>query len=381
MELLDFSALPPIPAHVKELLLVAIPFLIIALGAAAAMFLARDYLAKPTGNRRNGSGNGNRNRRNGNGQSFRNANGNGNGSSTSGNAATGIVYRNQQDGSKAYSAAGGEYNYGAEMAIPTLAQPGTEEGEWVSTRMENWFSRLLYESGASFPRDVAFMTELAGGLLVGGILFLWLENIVVAVTGFFIGMGAVVGLYMLARSRRKRIMREQLPDVIEHIARAVRAGQTVDQAINLVGDTSPQPLGIEFQRCAGQLNMGLSVDAAMKALSRRIVIPEMRLLTSTFVLQRRAGGNLPITLARLAKVIRDRITYYRQFRAATAGSRMSMIVVAVTGPLVALYMMIFQREFFETFFMSNFGILLFSAAIAFYVVGLTLMYFILKNDY
>ena len=373
---MDLSALPPIPPHVKELLLIAIPFVIIAFAAAAVMFLARDFLGKSRpderGNRNGRNGNG----RNGNGRTYRNGNGNGNGGN--GNGHAGIVYRN--DGTKKYQSQA-DYNYGAEMAIPTLARPGTEEGEGVSTRMENWFSRLLYESGATFPRDVAFMTELAGGLLLGGILFLWLDNLVVAVTGFFIGMGAVVGLYTLARSRRKRKMREQLPDVIEHIARAVRAGQTVDQALNLVGDTSPQPLGIEFRRCAGQINMGLSVEAAMKALSRRVVIPEMRLLASTFVVQRRAGGSLPTTLERLAKVIRDRITYYRQFRAATAGSRMSMFVVAVTGPLVALYMMIFQREFFETFFMTNFGLLLFTAAIVFYVLGLTIMYFILKNDY
>jgi tight adherence protein B len=188
-------------------------------------------------------------------------------------------------------------------------------------------------------------------------------------------------LYLLARARRQRIMREQLPDVIEHIARAVRAGQTVDQAINLVGDTSPQPLGIEFRRCAGQLNMGLSVDAAMRALSRRVAIPEMRLLASTFVVQRRAGGSLPITLDRLAKVIRDRITYYRQFRAATSGSKLSMIIVAITGPAVALYMMIFQPEFFNRFFESSFGILMFAISVTFYVVGLTIMYFILKTDY
>ena len=375
MDLLDFSGLPPIPEHIKELLLVAIPFVMIAFTAAAVMFLARDYLAKPKPNQNGRNGNG-RNGRNGNGQrrngQFRNQNGNGNGN--------GIAY-DSGNGSRKLGESASDYSFGADMAIPTLARPGSEEGTGVNTRMENWFSRLLYESGASFPRDVAFMTELAGGLLVGGILFIILDNPFVAVTGFFIGMGLVIGLYMLARSRRHRIMREQLPDVIEHIARAVRAGQTVDQAINLVGDTSPQPLGVEFRRCAGQLNMGLSVDAAMRALSRRVTIPEMRLLASTFVVQRRAGGSLPITLERLAKVIRDRITYYRQFRAATAGSRMSMIIVAVTGPLVALYMMIFQPDFFEQFFLTSFGILMFSLAIIMYVLGLSIMYFILKNDY
>mgnify|MGYP002623567035 CR=1 FL=1 len=345
--MLEFAAIGPLPEHIKEILLIAIPFLGIAMAAAALMFLARDYLAKPKPNQRNGNGSARRNR----------------------------------TGDKKEGSGTGEYGYGAEMAIPTLAQPATEEGSDLGSRVDNWFSRLLYESGASYARDVAFMTELAGGLLVGGVLFLWFENMLVAAIGFCVGMLMVIGLYMLARVRRHRIMREQLPDVIDHMARAVRAGQTVDQAVNLVGDTSPNPLGLEFKRCAGQLNMGLSVDAAMRALSRRVTIPEMRILASTFVVQRRAGGNLPATLERLAKVIRDRIAYYRQFRAATAGSRMSMIVVGVTGPLVALYMSIFQPEFFGRFFESSFGWLMFGMAIAFYVVGLTIMYLILRTDY
>jgi len=370
---LEFVALGRLPPHIEELLLVAIPFLAIAFAAAAVMFLARDLLGRGDSNGGNG--------RNGNGRNGHGRNGNGrNGNGRNGHARNGNGH-GHGNGNGRKKNGNGHYAYGAEMAIPTLAQPTAEEGDDFSSRMENWFSRLLYESGAPFARDVAFMTEVAGGLLVGGILFLWLENIVVAVTGFFFGMGLVIGIYMLASARRKRIMREQLPDVIDHIARAVRAGQTVDQAINLVGGTAPQPLGLEFRRCAGQLNMGLSVDAAMRALSRRIPIPEMRILASTFVVQRRAGGNLPATLERLAKVIRDRITYYRQFRAATAGSRMSMIVVAVTGPLVALYMMIFQPEFFGRFFESTFGWLMFSTAIVFYVLGLTVMYFILKTDY
>ena len=196
MDLLEF---PAIPQHIKELLFFAIPFVIIALGAAAAMFLARDYLAKPNLNRRNGNGNGNGRNGNGNRRTYRNTSGNGNSHANGSNGG---------NGSRAakYGDAPSEYAYGAELAIPTLAQPGTEQGEGVSTRMENWFSRLLYESGATFPRDVAFMTELAGGLLVGGILFLWLENIFVAVLGFFVGMGTVIGVYMFARSRRKRIM-------------------------------------------------------------------------------------------------------------------------------------------------------------------------------
>lgn len=366
---MDFVELAALPPHIRELLLVAVPFVAIAVVAAAMMFLARDLLGKSDGSENGNGRRGRRYRRNGNGNG--NGNGGGNGGGNGNGNGNGNGHKNGN----------GRYAYAGEVAIPTLANPEVERGEDFSSRMENWFSRLLYESGAAFTRDVAFMTEIAGGLLVGGLAYLLIDDLIVAVVGFFLGTAGVIGIYMLFRSRRKRIMREQLPDLIEHLARAVRAGQTVDQAISLVGRTAPRPLGVEFRRCAGQLNMGLSVDAAMRALSRRVHIPEMRILASTFVVQRRAGGSLPITLERLAKVIRDRITYFRQFRAATAGARLSMIVVAVIGPVVATYVMIFRPDSFNLFFQSTFGWILFFAAITLYVVALIIMYFILKTDY
>jgi tight adherence protein B len=362
---MNIAALPP---QVKELLLVAIPFLAFAFIAAAGLFLSRDLLGKQN----NGNGNGHRRgrRRNGNGHANGNGNGNGNG------YGNGNGWKKNGNGN-----GNGHYGLAQELAIPQLAQHTAAEGAGLTASLEGWFSRLLYECGAPFGRDVAFMTEMAGGLAVGGMMLVWYENIVLGVCGFFIGMFTVVGFYMLARARRKRIMREQLPDAIEHLARAVRAGQTIDQALHLAGETSPEPLGVEFRRCAGQLDMGLSVDAAMRAFSRRVPIPEMRILSSTFIVQRRAGGNLPTTLERMAKVIRDRIAYMRQFRAATAGSRMSMLIVGAAGPLVAVYMMIFQPAFFNHFFETTLGYIFFGISLGLYALGLIWIYFILRNDY
>jgi tight adherence protein B len=358
---MDFSNLS-LPPGLRELLLYAIPFLGFAVVGAAVMFLARDLLGKPK-SYRNGNGHGPtegalRRRRPGNGHGGGHVHANG--EKKNGNGPTSLAH---------------------DLAIPHLAQATEVEGRGVGTRMENWFARLLHECGAPFSREVAFMTEIAGGLLVGGVLFVWFENILLAVAGFFVGMSLVVALYVLARNRRQRIMREQLPDAIEHLARAVRAGQTIDQALTLVGETSPQPLGVEFRRCAAQLEMGLSVDAAVRALSRRVPVPEMRILASTFIVQRRAGGNLPATLERLAKVVRDRLSYFRQFRAATAGSRMSLLIVSLTGPFVAGYMMIYRPESFHLFFDTSFGILLFCLSLTLYFVGLGWIYRLLRHNY
>ena len=173
----------------------------------------RDLLGNKPKPHRNGNGNGHgpgtfdvpmRRRRNGNGNGNGNGHVYGNGEKKNGNSQFGGL---------------------SEVAIPQLVQLSDVDGVGVGGKLENWFARLLHECGAPFSRDVAFMTEIAGGLLVGGVIFVWFESVPLAALGFFIGMGLVIGMYVLARNRRQTIMREQLPDAIEHLARAAAPGK------------------------------------------------------------------------------------------------------------------------------------------------------------
>ena len=110
-------------------------------------------------------------------------------------------------------------------------------------------------------------------------------------------------------------------------------------------------------------------------------LTSIEISTATLAVMPNSYSSLPVTLERMAKVIRDRVSYLRQFRAATAGSRMSMLIVTVTAPAVACYMAYFQPDRFERFFGSQIGMMLGGAAVVFYVLGLLWISFILRNDY
>lgn len=248
-------------------------------------------------------------------------------------------------------------------------------------RMNQWFERLEHENGTEQPPEAVFLWEVAAGLLVAGILYLWQENFIVAVIGYFLGSLCVTAYFLYRRERRRREIREQLPDVMELMARAVRAGQTLDQAIALVGETAEAPLKSEFVRCSKHLDMGLSMDAAIRALTRRAPLAETRIFAATLMVQRRAGGSLPITLERLARVIRDRLSYQRQFRAATAAGRMSMLLILLAGPLVLAYMWFWQRGYLQNFLNTPQGHFLLIIAIVLQLVGALWVVSLLKSDY
>jgi tight adherence protein B len=99
------------------------------------------------------------------------------------------------------------------------------------------------------------------------------------------------------------------------------------------------------------------------------------------MVQRRAGGSLPITLERLARVVRDRLSYQRQFRAATAAGRMSMIIILLAGPLVMAYMWFWQREYIQNFITSPQGHFLLVVAVILQIIGSLWVLSLIRADY
>lgn len=263
--------------------------------------------------------------------------------------------------------------------LPTGPEAPPAQTLWG--RINQWYERIEQENGTELPPDAIFLWEVAVGLVIGGAVFLWQGNIIAAVIGFLIGMICVTGYFVYRRARRMREIREQLPDVMELMARAVRAGQTLDQAIALVGESAEQPLRSEFVRCAKHLDMGLSMNAAIRALTRRAPLPETRIFAATLMVQRRAGGSLPVTLERLARVVRDRLSYQRQFRAATAAGRISMFLIVLAGPLVLAYMWFWQRAYIENFLSTPQGHFLMIIAVVLQIVGTLWILSLLRSDY
>ena len=104
-------------------------------------------------------------------------------------------------------------------------------------------------------------------------------------------------------------------------------------------------MGLEFRRCARHLQMGLSVTAAMRSLVHRLPLMDVRILATTLSVHRQTGGNLALTLERMARVVRDRMVYRQQMRSVTAAGRFSAMMIATVGPLLFLYMFMFQRDY------------------------------------
>ena len=273
-------------------------------------------------------------------------------------------------------------NAAQQAGVSMLPAPVADSFQGPMTDRIDWrFRRLIYQTGLNISPEPAFLFIILCGLLVGGTVFVMRDDLLEGVLASIPVMILPVAFFVVRRNRRLAAIRNQLPEVMDLMSRAVRAGETLDQAMGQVGRSMPAPLGMEFERCARQLDMGLSLPATMRALTARAPLTEIRILSATFNVQRRSGGNLAVTLDRLASVIRDRLSFQRAFMAATGASRIATVVVSLAGPTVFTYMMLFEPDYVGQFFTVPGGQVLLGMACGLQVLGLAWVAGLLRNDY
>jgi len=129
------------------------------------------------------------------------------------------------------------------------------------------------------------------------------------------------------------------------MARVVRAGQTVSQAIQAVTDEFDAPVSAEFSYCYEQQNLGLSPEVAYRDLARRTGLLEIKIFVMAMIVQQQSGGNLADLLDRLSAVVRDRFRLRGKIKTLTAEGRMQAGVLLALPPAMLGAMMVLNRAY------------------------------------
>lgn len=164
----------------------------------------------------------------------------------------------------------------------------------------------LAQTGKQLDPILTFLSSPALGLsLGGGIYYLTGSMILGALVLVVAGAIPFVVISVLREQRRKAMLR-QLPDVYEMLARMLRAGQTMSQAMRGIAEEFQPPISEEFAFCWEQQNLGLSPEASFQELAKRTRIIEIKIFVVAMSIHRTTGGNLSVLLIKLANVIRER---------------------------------------------------------------------------
>ena len=151
------------------------------------------------------------------------------------------------------------------------------------------------------------------------------------------GLGAVIPLVLLRfkRASRLKAFNGALPEAIDLMARALRAGHSVGSLMELVAEQSPEPLAGEFLQVHQQQKFGVRFRDALLQLGDRMPSQDLHFLITAILVQRETGGDLTEILDRAAHVIRERLRIQGEVRTYTAQGRLTGWILSLM-PMVLL---------------------------------------------
>jgi tight adherence protein B len=183
--------------------------------------------------------------------------------------------------------------------------------------------RLLLQSGTRWSVEQFLLASGALALLAIGLLVRWPLPLALRLA---LAVGAAALPWLLARRRRaRRLVRieEQLPEAADFIARALRAGHSFTNVLQIVGNELPEPLSGEFRLAREEINYGVPMSEALHNMAARIPLTDLRYLIIAVLIQRESGGNLAEILTNISTIIRSRLKLAAQVRVLSAEGRMS----------------------------------------------------------
>ncbi|MBI1246474.1 hypothetical protein GC197_01360 [bacterium] len=269
----------------------------------------------------------------------------------------------------------------ASSILKKLPSQASEIDDSAVNRFDVWMERAVYMTGMSTSVTMAALLFLLIGATVGMAVFVFTEDVIYSMVAGSMGVAVCFIVLSIAYKRVMKQFEEQFPGALDLLGRAVRAGESLDQALVMIGDSVKDPVAAEFRRIAKHLEMGLSLSVAMKSFAYRVPTMDVRIFASALSVHREAGGNLPKTLERLASVIRDRMSYQRQLRSVTGAGRITATIISILGPLLFLYLFFFQPEYSSKLWADPTGRIVLIAAAVSQVIGLVIVNRMLRSRY
>lgn len=196
-----------------------------------------------------------------------------------------------------------------------------------------------------------------------------LGNLIGAAVGTAIGL--FLPLYWLTAKERKRIndFQEQLPDALDMLVSAMKAGYSFQAAMKFIGEEVPAPLGPEFARFYEEQRLGMEVRTALLALQERINSLDLKMFVTAILIQRETGGNLSEVLGKISTLMRERAAIKGEIATLTAESKLSARILGALPFFVFAIVNLVNPGFMQPMLETDFGPWVFFAATVSVAIG------------
>ena len=232
---------------------------------------------------------------------------------------------------------------------------------------------LLLQSGLSW--SVAQFIGVTGALLLAALLLLaaWSMPLPGALLLLSCAVSGPCLLVLRARAARLKKIEAQLPEAADFLARALRAGHSFSNVLQMVGDELNEPISGEFKMAHEEINYGVPMNEALQNLAARIPLTDLRYLVIAVLVQRESGGNLAEVLISIARIIRARLKLLGQVRVLSAEGRMSAWVLGLMPVVMIGVMAVVNPQYIRLLWTDPAGIKLLWYAAGMVALGVVWM--------
>ena len=161
-------------------------------------------------------------------------------------------------------------------------------------------------------------------------------------------------LYWL-KNRRMAKFERQLPEALELVSRALRAGHAFSVGLKLVGDEAADPIGIEFRRVFDEVSVGVALPQALQNMTDRLDCLDLRFFVTAVLVQRETGGNMAEIIDSLAGLIRRRFELQLKVNALSAEGRFSGLILLGLPIVVGFLLYEMNPEYMGLLFTDPIG--------------------------
>lgn len=230
--------------------------------------------------------------------------------------------------------------------------------------------RLLLQSGLRLKVAGLFayviLAAAAGALAAMYFGFPW---IVVLACAF---VAAALPFIYVANARQKRLdkIEQQLPEAVELMSRALKAGHAFTSALQMVGTEGAEPIATEFRTTFDEINYGISMQDALMNLATRIPSTDLRYFVIAVMIQRESGGNLAELLDNISRLIRDRLKLLGAIRVLSAEGKLSAWIISLLPFALALVINLVNPGFMSILWKDPMGIKMVGGALGLMFIGI-----------
>lgn len=239
--------------------------------------------------------------------------------------------------------------------------------------------KFILQAGLEW--SVSKMLLLSSGIGVAG------GFLVVALAHQTLLWGLLGGLVLatlpwlhVQRKRQRRLIRleQQLPEALDLLTRALRAGHAFSAGLQMVGDEMAEPIANEFRIVHDEVNFGVSLQQALTNLSERIPLTDLRYFVVAVLIQRDSGGNLTEILGNLSRLIRERLKLISKVRVLSAEGRLSAWILGVMPFALAGILYLGNPKFMSPLWIDPIGRSMVKYMLIFMVLGILVLKKIVK---